>query len=59
MVNTELPTGVFLPVVTVSVDVPEPATAAGLKLALVRFGNPETLRLTVPVNPPVGVMVTV
>jgi hypothetical protein len=45
--------------VTVSVEEPEPVTEAGLKLALVLGGNPETLKLTVPVNPPVAVMVTV
>jgi len=35
----------------VSVDEPEPVIEAGLKLALVRHGNPLTLRLTEPVNP--------
>ena len=59
IVKERLPVGAFLPTVTVSVEVPEPVTAVGLKLALVRMGNPETLRLTVPENPPVGVMVTV
>ena len=59
IVNTKLPLGVFLFVETVRIEEPEPVTEAGLKLALVREGNPETLKLTVPVNPPVPVMVTV
>lgn len=59
IVNTLLPVGVFLLVEIVNVEEPEPVTEAGLKLALVRGGNPETLKLTVPENPPVAVMVTV
>ena len=59
IVKVKVPVGALLPGVTVSVDIPEPVTVAGLKLALVRFGNPETLKLTVPENPPVGVMVIV
>ena len=39
----------------VSVDVPEPVTDDGLKLALTPCGNPLALRLTVPVKPPDGV----
>jgi hypothetical protein len=59
IVNWEVPVDVLLFVVTVSVELPEPVTEVGLKLAPVRVGNPETLKPTVPVNPPVGVMVTV
>lgn len=58
-VKMEVPVGAFLPGVTVSVDIPEPVTVAGLKLALVRFGSPETFKLAVPENPPVAVIVIV
>ena len=43
----------------VSVEEPDVAIEAGLKVALVRRGNPETLRLTVPENPAPAAMVTV
>jgi len=46
-------------VVTVIVDEPEPATEGGLKLAPAPAGNPLALKVTVPVNPPDGVTVTV
>ena len=59
IVNKELPVGVFLCVDTVSVEVPEAVTVAGVKLPAARAGNPETLKLTVPLNPPEGVTVTV
>ncbi len=42
----------------VNLDEPDVFTEVGLKLALVRRGRPETLRLTVPLNPLPGVMVT-
>ena len=35
----------------VSRETPEPVTAAGPKLAVAPVGNPDTLRLTVPLNP--------
>ena len=38
---------------------PEPATEAGVKLAVAPEGNPVTLKLTVPVNPLEGVTFTV
>jgi hypothetical protein len=41
------------------VDEPEPVTDRGLKLGEVRDGSPLTLKLTVPLNPPDGVTVTV
>jgi hypothetical protein len=41
------------------VEVPEPLTDAGLKLAVTREPNPATLRLTVPVNPFTAPIVTV
>ena len=43
----------------VSVELPEPATDVGLKDALVRRGNPVTLKFTVAENGPKAVMVTV
>src|SRR5260370_914476 len=36
---------------TDSVELPEPATEAGLKLPLAPLGNPLTLNVTVPVKP--------
>ena len=42
----------LLPVVTLSVVVPEPpVTEVGLKLAVALLGKPLTLKPTVPVNP--------
>jgi hypothetical protein len=46
-------------VLMVSVEEPEPVTAVGLKLAVAPEGNPLTLKLTVPVKPPVGATLTV
>ena len=59
MVNGKLPVGVVLAVVTVMVEEPDVVTDVGLKLTVAFAGNPLTLKLTVPVNPPVGVTVTV
>ena len=59
IVSVRFPTVALLATLTVSVEVPEPVTEAGLKLALTRDPNPLTLRLTVPVNPFTAVMVTV
>jgi hypothetical protein len=44
---------------TDKVEVPDPLTDAGLKLAVTREGSPLTLRLTVPVNPFTAPIVTV
>jgi hypothetical protein len=38
-------------VVTVIVELPEPATEPGLKLALAPDGRPDALKVTDPVNP--------
>jgi hypothetical protein len=38
-------------VVTVIVELPEPLTEVGLKLALAPDGRPDALKLTVPLNP--------
>ena len=59
IVSVRLPTVAFLETLTVSVEVPEPVTEAGLKLAVTRDPNPLTLRPTVPANPFTPVMVTV
>ncbi len=59
MVKAEVPSGVELVVVTVSVDEPLPETEAGLKAPLAPIGKPETDRLVVPLKPPVPVMVAV
>ena len=59
IVNVDVPLGVFLLVATVRVEEPEPVTEPGLKLPVARKGNPLTLKLTVPENPPDGVTVTV
>ena len=58
-VRIKVPVGVLRLVLTVSVDEPDVVIDEGLKLPLVRRGNPLTLRLTVPVRPELGVMVTV
>src|SRR5579863_4425117 len=59
IVSVLVPVGVFLAVDTVIVDVPEPVTELGLKLAFEREGSPLTLRLTTPLNPPETATVTV
>jgi hypothetical protein len=46
-------------VLTVSVELPDVVTEPGLKLAVAPVGNPLTLKVTAPVNPPVGVTVAV
>lgn len=59
MVNTNEPMAVRLRVLMVKVDVPEPVTDVGLKLPVVRDGNPVTLRLTTPLKPFTFAIVTV
>lgn len=59
MVNGKLPVGVVAAVVTVKVEDPEVVTDVGLKVPVAPAGNPVTLKLTVPVNPPEGVTVAV
>jgi hypothetical protein len=46
-----IPAGVVVAVETVSVELPEPATDVGLKLAVARVGKPLTLKFTVLVKP--------
>ena len=45
--------------VTVIVELPEPVTEAGLKLALALDGRPDVPKLTVPLKPFCGVTVIV
>ena len=46
-------------VVTVNTDVPDCVTEGGLNVAVANFGRPSTDRVTVPVKPSVGAIVTV
>ena len=55
-VSIKLPTGVLAPVVTESVD--DAVAGFGVKLPLAPVGRPLTLKVTWPVNPPVGLIVT-
>ena len=57
--NGKVPVGVVATVVTVMVAVPAPVTDDGLNVAAAPVGNPPALNVTVPVNPPDGVTVTV
>jgi hypothetical protein len=41
------------------VEDPEPVTELGLKVAVAPEGRPDTLKVTVPLNPLEGVTVTV
>jgi hypothetical protein len=58
MVRVDVPVGALWLALTVNVDEPDPVIEPGLKLALVRRGNPLTLRLTAPVNPLPAVTLT-
>ena len=58
MVMTDEPVGVVVEVVTVSVE-DAPAVEAGLKVADAPAGAPLDVSATVPVNPPVRLMLTV
>ena len=51
IVRGYVPIGVVVAVETVSVELPEVETDAGLKLAVAPVGKPLTLRLAVPVKP--------
>ena len=54
-----MPLVALLLTVTLRVEVPEPVTDVGVKVAVTRDPNPLTLRFTAPANPFVPVMVTV
>jgi len=51
IVRVYVPVGVVAAVETVRVELPEPASDVGLKLAVAPVGKPFTPRLTVPVKP--------
>jgi hypothetical protein len=51
MVTVDVPTGVVPLVVTVSVELPDPVTVAGTKLAVAPAGSPLALSVTTPLNP--------
>jgi hypothetical protein len=59
MVSGYVPAGVVASVVTVRVDVPEPATEGGLNGPDAPAGSPVIVRFTVPEKPPDFVTVTV
>ncbi len=59
MVSVDEPSGVVLAVVTVSVEVPDPVTVAGEKLAVAPLGNPLALSVTTPAKPPTTATVVV
>ena len=56
IVSVKLPTGVLGLVTTERADVP--VVGFGEKLASAPAGSPVTFRLTAPVNPPIGLIVT-
>jgi hypothetical protein len=58
IVTTLAPVGVFFAAEIVSVVLPDPVTLVGLNDAVVRCGRPLTLKLTAPVKPFAGVIVT-
>jgi hypothetical protein len=57
IVKVDVPVGDLRLVLMVRVDDPEVVMEAGLKLALVRRGRPETEKVTTPVKPAPGVTV--
>ena len=59
MVRVAVPVGVLRMVLTFKVEEPDVVMDEGLKLAFARRGNPLTLKLTVPLKPELGVIVTV
>ena len=59
IVNLMVPEVALHVPVTCNVDVPDPVTDVGLKLAVIPEGSPLMLRATAPVNPPDGVALMV
>jgi len=59
MVMVRAPLLALRAAVTESVEVPDPVTDVGLKVAVTREPSPLTVKLTVPVNPFTAPMVTV
>jgi hypothetical protein len=58
IVNVYVPVGAVRFGETFSVDVPDVVIVDGVKLELTFFGNPLTVRVTVPENGPTAPMVT-
>jgi len=54
-----VPRAACCPTLSVSTEEPDAVIEDGLKLADVREGRPEALKLTVPVKPPDAAVVTV
>jgi len=59
MVTVKVPVGVLFLDVIFKVDVPEPVTLGGVKVAVVLAGVPVLLKVTFPVNPLRAPMVVV
>ena len=59
MVRVDVPSGVVELVVTVNVELPDPVTVGGEKLAVAPAGNPPALSVTTPVNPATAPMLAV
>ena len=59
MVMVYVPGGVLPEVVISRREEPAPLTEEGENMALAPAGNPEALRVTVPVNPPIAERLTV
>jgi hypothetical protein len=59
IVSVDVPSGVVPLVVTVSVELPEPVTVAGEKLAVAPAGNPLALSVTAPLKPSTAPMLVV
>jgi hypothetical protein len=59
IVTVDVAAGVLLEVKMVMVEAPVPVTALGEKLAVTPAGRPLALKVTLPENPPVPVVVTV
>jgi hypothetical protein len=51
IVSVDVPVGVLAEVVTLSVELPDPLTDAGLNEVVVPAGAPVTEKVTVPLNP--------
>jgi len=59
IVSVEVPRWELFAETTRNVDVPDPVTVVGVKVAVTRCGNPATVRFTVPVKPFCAPTVTV
>ena len=55
MVSTEAPRDAELEASIVNVEVPDPCSVSGLKVALTPCGSPFRLKFTVPENAPKGI----